>query len=155
MVNTNTYLEANWSSKPKGSGELQQWYQSKSWKPLRKMLQREFTQRQIKREKEERIGRCVRQITRSCKDMLKKKLEEVEAFNSSILQDKHKRNKCFYCRERGHFIRTCPKKISDDEESADKHSDASLKRKKEINSAQPEVSLKYPEFIHFRTDGIL
>ncbi|GJZ09794.1 hypothetical protein Tco_0544077 [Tanacetum coccineum] len=59
------------------------------------MSQREFTQRQIKREKEERIGRCVRQITRSCKDMLKKKHEEVEAFNSSILQEKHKRT-CFY-----------------------------------------------------------
>nr|GEU74338.1 transposon TX1 uncharacterized [Tanacetum cinerariifolium] len=40
-------------------------------------------------------------------------------------------------------------------ESADKHSNASLERKKETNSAQPEVSLKYPEFIHFRTDGIL
>ncbi|GJT18880.1 ARID DNA-binding domain-containing protein [Tanacetum coccineum] len=138
-----TWNEANWSYKPKGSGQNQQWYQSKSWKPLRKMSQREFTQRQIKREKEERIGRGVRQITRSCKDMLKKKLEEVKAFNSSILQDRHKRNKCFYCRERWHFIRTCPKKISDDAESADKHSDASLERKKEINSAQPKVSLKY------------
>ncbi|GJZ09793.1 ARID DNA-binding domain-containing protein, partial [Tanacetum coccineum] len=93
MVNTSTYLEANWSYKPKGSGQNQQWYQSKSWKPLRKISQREFTQRKIKREKEERIGKCVRQITRSYKDMLKKKLEEVEAFNSSILQDKHKRNK--------------------------------------------------------------
>ncbi|GJY32978.1 ARID DNA-binding domain-containing protein [Tanacetum coccineum] len=30
MVNTNTYLEANWSYKPKGSGQNQQWYQSKS-----------------------------------------------------------------------------------------------------------------------------
>nr|GEW87122.1 ARID DNA-binding domain-containing protein [Tanacetum cinerariifolium] len=104
MVNTNTYLEANWSYKTKGSGHNQQWYQSKiHGKPLRKMSQREFTQRQIKREKEERIGRC----------------------------------------------------ISDDAESANKHSNASLERKKEINSAQPEESLKYPEFIHFRTDGIL
>ncbi|GJV49020.1 ARID DNA-binding domain-containing protein [Tanacetum coccineum] len=32
------------------------------------MSQQEFFQRQIRREKEERIGRCVRQITRSCKD---------------------------------------------------------------------------------------
>ncbi|GJX23275.1 hypothetical protein Tco_0227720 [Tanacetum coccineum] len=64
-----------------------------SLEALRKMLNSEFTQGQIKREKEERIGKCVRQITRSYKDMLKKKLEEVEAFNSSILQDKHKRNK--------------------------------------------------------------
>nr|GEX58050.1 ARID DNA-binding domain-containing protein [Tanacetum cinerariifolium] len=102
------------------------------------MSQCEFTQRQIKREKEERIGRYVRQITRSCKDMPKKKLKEVEAFNSSILQDKHKRNKCFYFKEIGHFIRTCPKKIPDDAESADKHPNASLERKKEINSAQPE-----------------
>ncbi|GKA66424.1 EF-hand 1, calcium-binding site-containing protein [Tanacetum coccineum] len=91
------------------------------------MSQQEFFQRQIRREKEERIGRCVRQITRSCKGMLRSKLEEIKAFNSSIRQDKLEKNKCFYCREKGHLIRTCPKRIMDDAE----------------------------KFIHFNTYGIL
>ncbi|GJT81028.1 ARID DNA-binding domain-containing protein [Tanacetum coccineum] len=146
MVNTNTNLEANWPYNHRRFGHNQQWYQSKSWKPPRKMSQQEFFQKQIRREKEERIGRCGRQITRSCKD---------EAFNSSIRQDKLEKNKCFYCREKGHLIRTCPKKIMDDAESSRKYSIASLEKEKENNIAQPEVTLKYPEFIHFNTDGIL
>ncbi|GJY89192.1 ARID DNA-binding domain-containing protein [Tanacetum coccineum] len=128
MVNTNTNLEANWPYNHR---------------------------RQIRREKEERIGRCVRQITRSCKGMLRRKLEDIEAFNSLIRQDKLEKNKCFYCREKGHLIRTCPKNIMDDAESSHKYSIASLEKEKENNIAQPEVTLKYPEFIYFNTNGIL
>nr|GEW06059.1 ARID DNA-binding domain-containing protein [Tanacetum cinerariifolium] len=52
MVNTNTYLKANWSYKPKGFGHNQQWYQSKiHGKPLRKMSHREFTQKTDKKGK--------------------------------------------------------------------------------------------------------
>ncbi|GJT18303.1 ARID DNA-binding domain-containing protein [Tanacetum coccineum] len=40
-------------------------------------------------------------------------------------------------------------------ESSRKYSIASLEKEKENNIAQPEVTLKYPEFIHFNTDGIL
>ncbi|GJY10776.1 ARID DNA-binding domain-containing protein [Tanacetum coccineum] len=87
--------------------------------------------------------------------MLRRKLEEIEAFNSSIRQDKLEKNKCFYCREKGHLIRTCPKKIMDDAKSSHKYSIASLKKEKENNIAQPEVTLKYLEFIHFNTDGII
>ncbi|GKC64665.1 ARID DNA-binding domain-containing protein [Tanacetum coccineum] len=90
MVNTNTFIEANWHRKNKYLGHPQQWYQSKiQGKPLRRITQTEFTQRHNKREKEERIGRCMRQITRDCRNMLKKKLEEVEVFNASIPENKY------------------------------------------------------------------
>ncbi|GJV98878.1 ARID DNA-binding domain-containing protein [Tanacetum coccineum] len=155
MANTNKNLEAYWPYKHRRSGQNPQWYQSKSWKPPRKISQQEFVQRQIRREKEERLEKCVRQITRSCKGMLRRKLEEIEAFNSSLHQDKLEKNKCFYCREKGHLIRTCPKKIMDDAASSHKYSIANIEKEKENNNAEPEVTLKYPEFIHFNTDGIL
>ncbi|GKD05208.1 ARID DNA-binding domain-containing protein [Tanacetum coccineum] len=87
--------------------------------------------------------------------MLRRKLEEIEAFYSSLHQDKLEKNKCFYCREKGHLIRTCPKKIMDDAASSHKYSIANIEKEKENNNAEPEVTLKYPEFIHFNTDGIL
>ncbi|GJZ73537.1 ARID DNA-binding domain-containing protein [Tanacetum coccineum] len=155
MANTNKNLEAYWPYKHRRSGHNPQWYQSKSWKPPRKISQQEFVQRQIRREKEERLRKCVRQITRSCKGMLRRKLEEIEAFNSSLHQDKLEKNKCFYCREKGHLIRTCPKKIMDDAASSHKYSIANIEKEKENNNAEPEVTLKYPEFIHFNTNGIL
>ncbi|GJT11430.1 ARID DNA-binding domain-containing protein [Tanacetum coccineum] len=148
MVNTNTFLEANWHARNKCIGHNQQWYQSKSGKPLRKRLQQEFIQRQLRREKEEKIGRCMRQITRDCKDMLRKKLEEIEdeaeyaqrhpndkerinPTQSKIFQDKNM-VLCFKCKEYGHIADRCPSK-----------------------EEQSKVSLKYPESIHFKTDGIL
>ncbi|GJY42370.1 retrotransposon protein, putative, ty1-copia subclass [Tanacetum coccineum] len=46
MVNTNTFIEANWHRKNKYLGHQQQWYQSKiQGKPLRRITQTEFTQR--------------------------------------------------------------------------------------------------------------
>ncbi|GJZ22099.1 ARID DNA-binding domain-containing protein [Tanacetum coccineum] len=153
MVNYRSKLEAYWPHDQRRSGRTLQWYQSESWKPPRKLSEKEYYQRQFEREKEERVRRCVRQITQGCKGMLRKKLEEIEAFNSSLHQNKLEKNKCFYCREKGHFIRTCPKKIMDNAESSQKQSSPSPV--KENNMAHPEVTLKYPEFIHFNTDGIL
>ncbi|GJS23507.1 ARID DNA-binding domain-containing protein [Tanacetum coccineum] len=180
MVNTNTFLEANWHARNKCIGHNKQWYQSKSGKPLRKRLQQEFIQRQLRREKEEKIGRCMRQITRDCKDMLRKKLEEIEVFNSSNPQDKYKKPKCFYCKQTGHVIKSCPILIKDEAEYAQRHPND----KERINPTQskifqdknmvlcfkckeyghiadrcpskeeqPKVSLKYPESIHFKTNG--
>nr|GEU68896.1 ARID DNA-binding domain-containing protein [Tanacetum cinerariifolium] len=139
MVNTNTFLEANWSGRNKGYDQPKQWYQSKSGKPLRKRLQQEFIKRQIRREKEAKLGKCIRQITRNCKDMLRKKLEEIELFNSSIPQDKYKKHKCFYCKQRGHVIKSCLVKTKDDAELAENHSKESAKRnKEEIKPTQPK-----------------
>nr|GEW69812.1 ARID DNA-binding domain-containing protein [Tanacetum cinerariifolium] len=115
MAYHHSKLEAYWPYNQRRSGHIQQWYQSKSWKAPRKLSKKEYYQRQIKREREERLGRCVRQITQGCKGRLRKTLEEIKAFNSSIHQNKLEKN----------------------------------------NPAQPEVTLKYLEFIYFTTNGIL
>ncbi|GJW89853.1 ARID DNA-binding domain-containing protein [Tanacetum coccineum] len=156
MVNYRSKLEAYWPHDQRRSGRTLQWHQSESWKPPRKLSEKEYYQRQFEREKEERVRRCVRQITQGCKGMLRKKLEEIEAFNSSLHQNKLEKNKCFYCRQKGHLIRTCPKKIMDDAESSqDQQNQSNGTAVNQSNTAQPEVALKYPEFIHFNTDGIL
>ncbi|GKE57116.1 hypothetical protein Tco_1496301 [Tanacetum coccineum] len=126
MVNYRSKLEAYWPHNQRRFGRTLQWYQSESWKPPRKLSEKEYYQRQINREKEERVRRCVRQISQGCKGMLKKKLEEIEVFNSSLHQNKLEKNKKFT----GSAVN-------------------------QSNTAQPEVALKYPEFIHFNTDGIL
>nr|GFA28389.1 ARID DNA-binding domain-containing protein [Tanacetum cinerariifolium] len=109
MVNLNPFLE-NKLSRPSTSayGLSNIWYQSKLGRPLRKRLQQSFIQRQMKREKENQIGNCIKQITLDCKDMLRRKLEEIELYNFTINQNKHKRHKCFKCKQSGHILRTCP-----------------------------------------------
>ena len=79
MVNTNTSLEQNWSNHKHVGDRDNKWYQSEPGKPLRKKMQQAFIHRQLKRENEKKLGKCIRQITHDCKDMLKKKLEEIEA----------------------------------------------------------------------------
>nr|GEX41692.1 ARID DNA-binding domain-containing protein [Tanacetum cinerariifolium] len=157
-------------------------------KPLRRMSHNEFAQKQIKREKEERIGKCIRQITRDCKNMLRKKIEEIEVYNSTISQNKYKQYNCFYCNQKGHIFKSCPTKIKDEVEHAQGHpveiaegnievnntTQAKITRNKNMvlcfkfqeyghfvdkcpskKQGQPKVSLKYPEFIHFKTKGII
>ncbi|GJU89804.1 ARID DNA-binding domain-containing protein [Tanacetum coccineum] len=100
---------------PYSNGILNKWHQSKILgKPLRRTPKFEFEQRKIKRDEEERIGKCIRQITRDCKDMLKKKIEEIEVHNSAKEQSKYKDYDCFYCNEKGHIFKSCPVKIRDD-----------------------------------------
>ncbi|GKA76551.1 ARID DNA-binding domain-containing protein, partial [Tanacetum coccineum] len=189
MVNTNAFLEANWHRKNKHICQPQQWYQSKILgKPLRRMSQSEFAQRHIKREKEERIGKCIRQITRDCKNMLRKKIEEIEVYNSTISQNRYKQYNCFYCNQKGHIFKSCPAKIKNEVEHAQGLPTEIAKGNIEANNTtqakitqnknmvlcfkcqeyghfankctskkqwEPKVSLKYPEFIHFKTRGII
>nr|GEZ23184.1 ARID DNA-binding domain-containing protein [Tanacetum cinerariifolium] len=112
MVNTNTFLENRWS-RPSSSacGHSNMWHQSKNLRrPLRKRLHYDFIQRQLKREKEAKLGKCITQITYDCKDMLRKKLEEIELYNSTISQNRNRKQKCYKCRQRGHIIKNCPMK---------------------------------------------
>ncbi|GKF31002.1 hypothetical protein Tco_0100800 [Tanacetum coccineum] len=119
MVNTNAFIEANLHRKNKHICQPQQWYQSKILgKPLRRMSQSEFAQRHIKREKEERIGKCIRQKTKDCKNMLRKKIDEIEVYNSTISQNKYKRYNCFYCNQKGRIFKSCPAKIKNEVEHA-------------------------------------
>ncbi|GJU00759.1 ARID DNA-binding domain-containing protein [Tanacetum coccineum] len=161
MVNTNTFLENRWS-RPSSSayGLPNIWYQSKLGRPLRKKMQYGFIQRQLKREREARLGNCIRQITNDCKDMLRKKLEEIEMYNSTISQNRNRKQKCYKCRQRGHIIKNCPLKEKKQDEGTKKHDNTSVLMKgqesanlvnKELLTTKPTVSLKYPEWIHFST----
>ncbi|GJS21108.1 ARID DNA-binding domain-containing protein [Tanacetum coccineum] len=162
MVNTNTFLEERWS-RPSSSacGLPNIWYQSKSLgRPPRKRLHYGFIQRQLKREKEARLGNCIRQITHDCKDMLRRKLEEIELYNSTISQSRNRKQKCYKCRQRGHIIKSCPEKEKVHDEGTKKPGNTSILMKgqesaklvnKELMTTKPTVSLKYPEYIHFST----
>ncbi|GKB91053.1 uncharacterized protein Tco_0963325 [Tanacetum coccineum] len=129
---------------------------------------------------------CVRQITRDCKKMLQRKIEEFEAFNSSLPVNKYMNYNCFYCNQNGHIMKTCPTKIKNDAAHTQNISGGIMEGNK-INPTQfeftsdkskilcfkcrqyghfankcppekqdhPKVSLKYPEFIHFQTKGII
>ncbi|GKC75238.1 ARID DNA-binding domain-containing protein [Tanacetum coccineum] len=144
MVNTDAFLEANWYRKNKHICQPQQWYQSKILgKPLRRMSQSEFAQRHIKREKEERTGL----IFKSCPAKIKNEVEHAQVLPTEIVkgnieannttQAKITQNKnmvlCFKCQEYGHFANKCTSK----------------------KQWEPKVSLKYSEFIHFKTRGII
>ncbi|GKC22627.1 ARID DNA-binding domain-containing protein [Tanacetum coccineum] len=83
-------------------------------RPPRRIVQTEFVQRRNKREEEERLGRCMRRITRDCRNMLKKKLEEIEVFNASKPENKYVNYNCFYCNKDGHITKSCPIKTRDD-----------------------------------------
>nr|GFA23096.1 ARID DNA-binding domain-containing protein [Tanacetum cinerariifolium] len=85
------------------------------------MSETEFVKRQIKREKENRIGRCIRKITRKCKNMLNKKIEEIEDYNSSITQEKHQQYNCFSCNRKGHFNKACPAKAKEEANQSQGH----------------------------------
>ncbi|GJZ29797.1 ARID DNA-binding domain-containing protein [Tanacetum coccineum] len=171
------------------NGILNKWHQSKILgKPLRRTPKFEFEQRKIKRDEEERIGKCIRQITKGCKDMLRKKIEEIGVHNSADSQSKYKEYDCFYCSQKGHIFKSCPVKIRDDAVYKQGHpkeiaegsicvyntTQAKIIQNKNMvkcfkcqetrhfankcppnNQGQPKISLKYPDFIHFKTKGIV
>ncbi|GJS54948.1 ARID DNA-binding domain-containing protein [Tanacetum coccineum] len=94
--------------------------------------------------------------------MLKRKLEEIELYNSAIpqtqsqtiLQNRNRRQKCYKCRQRGHIIKNCPikeKKHVDGTEKSSGTSETAETVSKQLMTAKPTVSLKYPEWIHFST----
>nr|GEW29375.1 ARID DNA-binding domain-containing protein [Tanacetum cinerariifolium] len=149
MVNTNTYLERDWHTW-KSRGYNQQWYQSEILRKIpRKMSETEFVQRQIKREKENRIGRCIRKITRECKNMLKNKIEEIEDYNSSITQEKHKQYNYFNCNQKGHVYKACPAKAKEEANKSQRHiigftegsrAEENIRRNKGVHYA-PEITL--------------
>nr|GEW94351.1 ARID DNA-binding domain-containing protein [Tanacetum cinerariifolium] len=120
--------------------------------------------------------------------MLRKKIEEIKVYNSTISQNKYKQYNCFYCNQKGHIFKSCPAKIKDEVEHAQGHPVEIAEGNIEVNNTtqakitqnknmvlcfkcqeyghfankclskkqgQPKVSLKYPEFIHFKTRGII
>ncbi|GKD83549.1 ARID DNA-binding domain-containing protein [Tanacetum coccineum] len=128
MVNTNTFLENRWS-RPSSSalGLPNIWYQSKPGRPLRKRLQNEFIERQLRRERESRLGNCIRRISKDCKEMLKKKIEETEC---TIL----------------HFLKHSPIRRSET---------ANTKVKEEKTDQKVYTQSLHPESIYMQTDFMI
>ncbi|GKC06361.1 ARID DNA-binding domain-containing protein [Tanacetum coccineum] len=153
-------------------GQSNKWHQNKILrKPPRRFVQSEVVQRQNKREREEWLGKCMREITRDCRDMLKKKLEEIEAYNASRTENKMIHYNCFYCNLDGHITKTCPSKVKDDalgitqkKYPVDKSMILCFRCRNHGHFAnkcptkhqvQSTVSIKYPEFILFKTRSIV
>nr|GEX26780.1 ARID DNA-binding domain-containing protein [Tanacetum cinerariifolium] len=92
--------------------------------------------------------------------MLRRKLKEIELYNSTISQNRNRKQKCYKCRQRGHIIKNCPIKEKKHDEESKKAGNTSILMKgqesaklvnKELMKTKPTVSLKYPEWIHFST----
>nr|GEZ55491.1 ARID DNA-binding domain-containing protein [Tanacetum cinerariifolium] len=133
---------------------------SKLGKHLRRRQHFNFIQRELRREKEARIGSCIKQISKDCKEMLKKKMEEIMLYNSTIShphsdnnsQNKYKRYKCFHCKQRRHILKTCPmNKKNKDKVIEINISEAAKEPKEFIKSTKLTVMLKYPECIQLQT----
>nr|GEV97711.1 ARID DNA-binding domain-containing protein [Tanacetum cinerariifolium] len=58
--------------------------------------------------------------------------------------------KCFKCQESGHFANTCLRDDTETMQKQEKETTATIP-----SLPEPKVSIKYPEFIHFRTRGII
>nr|GEU73014.1 sodium/calcium exchanger NCL2-like [Tanacetum cinerariifolium] len=130
--------------------------QSKLERPLRKKMRYGFIQRQLKRESEARLGNCIRQITHDCKEMLKRKMEEIELYNSTINKPQSHnilgRHKCFNCRQRGLIIKNYPvKKQNEGTEIIGNRSETAKVINEGFMATKHTVILKYPEWIHFET----
>ncbi|GJY66672.1 ARID DNA-binding domain-containing protein [Tanacetum coccineum] len=81
-------------------------------------------------------------------------------YNSTISQNRNRKQKCYKCRQRGHVIKNCPLKEKKQDEGTKKHDNTSVLMKgqesanlvnNELLTTKPTVSLKYPEWIHFST----
>ncbi|GJZ95154.1 hypothetical protein Tco_0667357 [Tanacetum coccineum] len=86
MVNYKRLLETNWLR----HNPVQQWYQSgrsKSWeKPIHNQMQKGFEKGYLLREgAANTLPRSSRkkQLSHECKEMLRRKLNEIEAYNAS------------------------------------------------------------------------
>ena len=156
MVNTNTFLEEHWSNHKHVGDPSKSWHQSKPGNPLRNKMQNTFIHRQLKRENEKKLGKCIRQITIDCKDMLKKKLQEIDAYNSTLTQNKYRKHKCFTCKKKGHISISCPSKH---EEGNKAESSNHVPHQVDTNDTpkiqKATTELKYHEVIHFPTNSIL
>ncbi|GJZ03941.1 ARID DNA-binding domain-containing protein, partial [Tanacetum coccineum] len=156
MVNYKHILEHDWRFARQDKSNLQQWYQSQWFKPWEKTTRNHSDDFAIRYSLKNGTAEIVpksnrkRQLSDESKIMLKEKLKEIEAFNTSKLcaafkrlntknaTRKEKRARCFICKKRGHVLWKCPDKKS--------------KHKGETSKAAVDEELKYPEIIHVKTN---
>nr|GEY88935.1 ARID DNA-binding domain-containing protein [Tanacetum cinerariifolium] len=112
----------------------------------------------MKRERQDQLGSCMKQISEEYKNMLKNKMQEVMQYNntlnypqpSNIAQNRYKNYKCFQCKQLGHIIKFCPMDNKDEDISM-KTDTRNLARGKieGFKTTKPIVMLEYLESIHF------
>nr|GEY86808.1 ARID DNA-binding domain-containing protein [Tanacetum cinerariifolium] len=101
-----------------------------------------------------KVGSCIRQISRDCKEMLKKKLDEIVQYNTTLnqpqststAQDKYKNYKYFQCKQLGHIVKLCP--IDDNNKDMDIKTDSSnfaREGKESFKPSKPSVMLNIKE----------
>ncbi|PWA67912.1 cytochrome P450, ARID DNA-binding domain, Zinc finger, CCHC-type [Artemisia annua] len=125
------------------------WHQSKIPGRIFERSQTENLQRQVKRNTELAMGNRIRQISRECKEMLKKRMEEVCAHNEAMSQKnllgRYRNYVCFTCKLKGHIAKHCPtdcKKLMSASPEQIKHK-------------EKQYQIKYPEAIHITTDWMI
>nr|GEY58120.1 ARID DNA-binding domain-containing protein [Tanacetum cinerariifolium] len=129
MVHYKRIMQHNWL----GYKGVQQWYQSHgsepSEKPIHKHDQVVRTRRYLQRETPKRLfpwNSRKKSLSLESKEMLVKKMKEVEAFNASKMSAKttdhgkkiastrkEKSARCYICKERGHVFWKCQNKKKD------------------------------------------
>ncbi|GJY73178.1 ARID DNA-binding domain-containing protein [Tanacetum coccineum] len=160
MASYNCILSKDWlNPKPVIQRSLQ-WYQSQRFKPWEKPIRNRLEDYEMRYSLKNGTTYIVpkssqrKKLSHEGKTMLKGKLKESEAFNSSSVcaafkrknartaTRKEKRARCFICKKRGHVLWKCPNKRNKN-------------RGEDVyKTARPlyDERLKYPERVHVKTD---
>ncbi|GKD04630.1 ARID DNA-binding domain-containing protein [Tanacetum coccineum] len=164
MVHYKHIMQHNWL----GYKPVQKWYQShgsEPWeKPIHKHDQVVHTRRYLQRETPKRLfpwNSRKKSLSPESKEMLVKKMKEVEVFNASKMSaktrdhgkkiastQKEKRARCYICKERAHVFWKCQ----------NKKKDARIeKQKKSVKPTNKNVAekIKYLEKVHVITDYMI
>ncbi|GJT24168.1 ARID DNA-binding domain-containing protein [Tanacetum coccineum] len=164
MVNYKRIINKNWLQYQ----PVQHWYQSQGTengvKPIHKRDQIGITRRYMQKETPQRMfpwNSRKKNLSPESKEMLLKKMKEVEAFNASKVSakardhgersastQKERRARCYICKIRGHVFWKCP----------NKKKKAMIGKQKEI--VKPTIKkvaekIKYPEKVHVITDYMI
>ncbi|GJZ29949.1 arginine--tRNA ligase, chloroplastic/mitochondrial [Tanacetum coccineum] len=160
MSNYKGLLQKNWLQ----YDPVQQWYQSqgsKSWgKPVHKQTHMGLTKRYLKRETPQRTlsrNNQRKRLSPESKDMLRRKVKEIEAFNGSkvraadkkkgdgkAITSKERRARCYICRKRGHVFWKCQNKGN----TATPGNPTIENKTREPIMVEDEEEFKYPEDVH-------
>nr|GEW27974.1 ARID DNA-binding domain-containing protein [Tanacetum cinerariifolium] len=141
---------------------------SNSWdKPIQNRMQKAFGKGYLRRESAANMlprSSQRKKLSRESKEMLRRKVKEIKAYNISHVRAtikekkngnattrKERRAHCYVCRKRGHMFRKCPNK---------KNRIIAEVPAKDNNSKKPtimrtEEKLKYPERVHVITDYMI
>ncbi|GJX95686.1 ARID DNA-binding domain-containing protein [Tanacetum coccineum] len=161
MVNYKRIINKNWLQYQ----PVQQWYQSQGTengvKPIHKRDQIGITRRYMQKETPQRMfpwNSRKKNLSPESKEMLWKKMKEVEAFNASKVSakardhgersastQKERRARCYICKIRGHVFWKCPNK---------KRETMIEQQKKLVKPTIKKIEerVKYLEKVHIITD---